>query len=256
MIFTDTHTHLYVKQFNDDRKEALERCFEAGIQRLFLPNIDVESIDAVNQLAEDYPAQCFPMMGLHPCSVKEGWQSALKTIRAQFDQRKYCAVGEIGIDLYWDKTTLSIQVEAFKQQIEWAKEMQLPIVIHARESFDEIFEVLDEVNDERLRGIFHCFTGTVEQGHRVIDYGDFFLGIGGVVTFKNAGLDKTVAELPLEKLVLETDAPYLAPKPYRGKRNESSYLLYVAEKIAEIQGKRIEEIAEVTTANSKTIFGI
>jgi TatD DNase family protein len=254
MILTDTHSHLYSDQFDADFKEVLERCEEQHIQRIFLPNIDLQSIPRMHQLQEDHPQLFFPMMGLHPCSVEENYMEVLNTMETMLREGKYCAVGEIGIDLYWDKTTLSIQQGAFRRQVGWAKELGLPIVIHARDSFDELFELLDELNDDRLTGIFHCFTGTVEQAQRVLAYGGFMLGIGGVVTFKNSGLDKVVAQLPLECLVLETDSPYLAPHPYRGKRNETSYLQLVAQKIADIHETSIEKVADITTANSKKVF--
>lgn len=256
MILTDTHTHLYLKQFDDDRDEMMQRCFDAGIERIFLPNIDSSSIDDMMAITAAYADNMFPMMGLHPCSVKENYEEELRIAKDWLTKEKFVAVGEIGIDLYWDKSTLDIQIDAFKRQIEWAKDLKLPIVIHARDSFDEIFQVLDEVNDDRLTGIFHCFTGTLDQANRVLDYGGFYLGIGGVVTFKNAGVDKVVAELPLDKLVLETDSPYLAPKPYRGKRNETSYIVHVANKVAEVQGVSLERVAEITTRNSQQVFGV
>jgi TatD DNase family protein len=256
MILTDTHSHLYSDKFSDDRDAMMQRCFDAGVQRIFLPNIDSTSIKGMLELKGKYPENIFPMMGLHPCHVKENYKEELDIAHKWLQKGGFVAVGEIGIDLYWDKTTLGIQIDAFKTQCEWAKELGLPIIIHARDSFDEIFEVLDEINDERLKGIFHCFTGTVEQGERVLNYNDFFLGIGGVVTFKKAGLDKTVAQLPLDKLVLETDSPYLAPTPYRGKRNETAYITHIAAKIAEMHDTSIERVAEITTQNSVTIFGV
>lgn len=256
MILTDTHTHLYANQFDDDRKEMIQRCFDDDIIRLFLPNIDTTSVDGMMSLVEEYPNNCFPMIGIHPCSVNENWRQELNEYIDLLDKEKFYAIGEIGIDLYWDKTTLGIQQEAFEAQIILAKEKNLPIVIHARDSFDEIFEIIDKHNDENLRGIFHCFTGTKEQAEKIINYGGFMMGIGGVVTFKNAGLDKVVKEIPLNYLVLETDSPYLAPHPYRGKRNESSYLRLIAQKIAELHDTSLEEIAAITTRNSEVIFGI
>ncbi len=256
MVLTDTHTHLYLKQFDDDRAAMLQRAFDLGIHRIFLPNIDGSSINAMLQLCEAYPRQCFPMMGLHPCSVSENYEEELALVEHWLNKHPFLAVGEIGIDLYWDKTYLNEQVDAFSRQIEWAKKMKLPIVIHARESFDEIFEVVDALNDESLTGIFHCFTGTVEQAQKIIDYEGFKLGIGGVVTFKNAGLDQVVQQIDLKHLVLETDSPYLAPTPYRGKRNETAYLIEIAEKIATLHQVSVEEVAEITTANSQQIFGI
>jgi TatD DNase family protein len=195
------------------------------------------------------------MLGLHPCDVKPNFKDELATIEREIAQRKVYAIGEIGIDLHWDKSTLSIQKEAFRIQIEWAKQQDLPIVIHCREAFDEIFEILSELKDEKLRGIFHCFSGTLEQAEKVINLG-FYLGIGGVLTYKNSGLDQVVAKIPLEHIVLETDSPYLTPVPFRGKPNESSYLIYVAQKLADIKQISIEDIAEITTQNSKLVFGI
>lgn len=256
MILTDTHSHLYADQFSEDIDQVMSRCLADGINRIFLPNIDESSIDSMLALEDSYPNTCFSMMGLHPCSVKENFEEQLATVRTWLDKKNFVAVGEIGIDLYWDKSLLSQQQEAFKCQIEWAKELGKPIIIHARDSFDEIFEIVDELNDDRLSGIFHCFTGTSEQAQKVIDYGNFWLGLGGVLTFKNSGLDKVVKDIDLKHLVLETDSPYLAPTPFRGKRNESSYLKLIAMKLAEIKGVTLEEVAEVTTANSKVIFGV
>lgn len=250
----ETHTHLYAKQFDADRDEAMQRAFDAGVTEMYLPAIDSETHQAMLDLEAAYPDRVFSMMGLHPCSVKENYEEELAIVKKYLDDRPFCAIGEIGIDLYWDKTTFEIQRKAFKQQIAWAKELNLPIIIHSRNSTEEVIEVLKEEQDERLRGIFHCFGGSVEEGKRIIDLG-FYLGIGGVVTFKNAGLDKTVADLPLDSLVLETDAPYLSPKPYRGKRNETSYLRLIAEKIAGVKGMKFAEVEAVTTRNAKNIFG-
>ncbi|MCX2474862.1 TatD family hydrolase [Pedobacter sp. MC2016-05] len=255
MIFTDTHTHLYYEQETEKQSQLMERCLENDVNRLFLPNVDVKSIAMIDDLVSKYPENCFAMAGLHPCDVKEDYQSVLDEIFESIAGRKIYAIGEIGIDLYWDKTTLTIQQDAFRKQIAWAKKLGLPIVIHCREAFDEVFEVLESERDERLRGIFHCFTGNVAQAKQAIDL-NFYLGIGGVVTYKKAGLDLVLAEIPLENLVLETDSPYLAPVPFRGKPNESSYLIYVAQKLADIYGVSVEAIADVTTENSKKIFGV
>lgn len=262
MILTDSHTHLYYTTDPEQRAELIRRCSENYVQRLFLPNVNAATIPLVYGLCDEYPGTCFPMLGLHPCDVKEmadeenlNYQEELKAIRQAMESNKFYAIGEIGIDLYWDKTTLAIQEEAFKTQIAWAKELDLPIVIHCREAFDEIFAILDQEKDEKLRGIFHCFTGTEEQAHKVIDLG-FLLGIGGVVTYKNSGLDKVVARLGLEHIVLETDSPYLTPVPYRGKPNESSYLIHIAQKVADLKHTTIEEVARITTENSKRVFGI
>lgn len=256
MILTDTHTHLYANQFDEDREEMIQRCFDDEITRLFLPNIDTTSVDGMMELVNQYPENCFPMIGIHPCSVNENWRKELEGYIELLEKTKFYAIGEIGIDLYWDKKTLGIQQAAFEAQIILAKENKIPIIIHARDSFYEIFEIVDKHNDKDLTGIFHCFTGTKEQAKKIIDYKGFMIGIGGVVTFKNAGLDKVVKEIPIEHLVLETDSPYLAPHPYRGKRNESSYLKVIANKIAEIHEISLEEVANKTTENSKAIFGI
>lgn len=233
----------------------MRRCLDNSISRLFLPNVDSASIDLVMSQVAAFPENCFAMLGLHPCDVKENWQQELDTIYKAIPQHKIYAIGEIGIDLYWDKSTLNSQIEAFKIQIHWAKELKLPIVIHCRDSFDEVFTVLEEEKDDNLRGILHCFTGNLEQAHKLIDLG-FYLGIGGVVTYKNSGLDKVVQEIDLKHIVLETDSPYLTPVPHRGKRNESSYLTYVAEKVADLHQMSVEEVAAITTANSKIVFGV
>ena len=254
-ILTDTHTHIYYHIGTDKMEEQIERCIANNIHRLFLPNVESESIPQVMATVNAYPNMCFPMLGLHPCSIKENYKEELQKIEQAIANTKIYAIGEIGIDLYWDKSTLAWQQDAFRTQINWAKSLGLPIDIHCREAFDEIFEILEEMNDEKLYGIFHCFTGTLEQAHRAINLG-FKLGIGGVVTFKKAGLDLVVKELNLQDIVLETDAPYLAPSPYRGKENESSYLIHVAQKVADLQETSIEEIAKITTQNSIDIFGI
>lgn len=255
MILTDTHTHLYSEQFKEDLDIVVKQSIDKGIARLFLPNIDSTSIDGMLELEKKYPENCFPMMGLHPCSVGENYLEELKIVENWLSKKDFCAIGEIGIDLYWDKTYLKEQQEAFRTQIKWAKEKNLPFVIHCRDAFDEIFEIMDELNDEKMKGVFHCFTGNIEQAKHIINYGGFKLGIGGVVTFKNAGLDKVVEQIELEHIVLETDSPYLAPAPYRGKRNESSYLYHIADKISDIYEVSVKEVARITTNNSKDIFG-
>jgi TatD DNase family protein len=255
MVLTDTHTHQYYETDHAKRAALMARCKSNQVERLFLPNVDADSVSKVFGLANEYPDTCYPMLGLHPCSVKEGWKEELAGIKQAISQCKIFAIGEIGIDLYWDKTTLPEQIKAFKAQIAWAKELKLPIVIHCRNAFDEVFRVLQEEQDENLRGIFHCFTGNPEQAQKVIGLG-FYLGIGGVVTYKNSGLDKVVAGIGIEHIVLETDAPYLTPVPFRGKPNESSYLVYVAEKVAELHQTGMEVVADITTANSKLIFGV
>ena len=253
MILIDTHTHLFSSQFDEDRSQVIQNAIEQGVDKMLLPNINSETVEAMHQLCKDFPQHCFPMMGLHPCDVKDDYEQELEIVKFHLDKGKYVAVGEIGIDLYWEKSTLDIQKKAFRQQLIWAKEYDLPVAIHVRESFDAIFEVIEEVNDQNLRGVFHCFTGTKKQGQKAIDMG-FMLGIGGVVTFKNSGLDKTLKNLPLEQLLLETDSPYLAPTPHRGQRNESCYIQIMAQKLAEIYEVNIEEVARTTTQNAKTLF--
>ncbi|HTN19502.1 MAG TPA: TatD family hydrolase [Pelobium sp.] len=255
MILTDTHTHIYYETDLEKQKEQLNRCLESNISRLFLPNVDSKSIPMVLGLAQNYPQNCFPMMGLHPCDVKEDYQQELSLIADAITSNKIYAIGEIGIDLYWDQSFLQQQQDAFNRQIEQAKSLDLPIVIHCREAFDEVFEILDQQKNDKLRGIFHCFTGDLQQAHRAIDLG-FYLGIGGVVTYKKAGLDKVVEQLDLSHLVLETDAPYLAPSPHRGKPNESSYLIHIAQKVADLKQCSLAEVAEITTLNSHKVFGI
>lgn len=255
MILTDTHTHLYYETDPEKLSDLMQRSLDNKVFRLFLPNVDSESIPLVFGLSELYPDHCFPMLGLHPCDVKANYKEELDSISKEIAQRKIYAIGEIGIDLHWDKSTLSIQQEAFRIQINWAKNLGLPIVIHCREAFDEIFEILNELKDDKLRGIFHCFSGTIEQANKVIGLG-FYLGIGGVLTYKNSGLDKVVQDVSLEHLVLETDSPYLTPVPFRGKPNESSYLVYIAQKLADLKQVSLEQIAEVTTRNSRMVFGV
>lgn len=255
MTLTDTHTHLYYETDESKRAALVERCRENNISRLFLPNVDAASVSMVFSLLNSYPDMCYPMLGLHPCSIKANWDEELNTISQSVHQHKIVAIGEIGIDLYWDKTLLTEQVQAFKKQIQWAKELNLPIVIHCRDAFNEVFEVLEQENDENLFGIFHCFTGTLEQANKVIGLG-FYLGIGGVVTYKNAGLDKIIPQIGLNHIVLETDSPYLTPVPYRGKPNESSYLIYVAKKVAELHQTDLETVAHITTENSVKVFGV
>ena len=250
----DTHTHLYAEEFDEDRKGAIQRAIEKGVTEFYLPAIDSESHEKMLQLETEYPNRIFSMMGLHPCYVKpESWEKELEIVKNYLDQRSFPAIGEIGIDLYWDKTTLDIQVKAFEQQIDWAIEKDLPIVIHTRESFNETFEVLERKKHPKLRGIFHCFSGNLEQAKHAIDL-NFILGIGGVVTFKNGKIDQFLNEIPLDKIVLETDSPYLAPVPYRGKRNESSYLDLVAGKLVDIYKVDFSEIDRITTENALNLF--
>jgi len=255
MIITDTHTHLYSEQYDDDRNEMVQRAINAGVSRFFVPAIDSSYYQKMLTLEKAFPNHTFLMMGVHPTHIKENFEEELAFVKNQLDIRKFYAVGEIGIDLYWDKTFLKQQQLAFKTQIKWAKEKNLPIVIHCRDAFDEIFEILEDEKDENLYGIFHCFTGTLEQAKKAISY-NMKLGIGGVVTFKNGKIDQFLNQILLKHIVLETDAPYLAPTPFRGKRNESSYITKVVAKLADIYNLTPQEIAETTTQNSKNIFGI
>ncbi|WP_296637683.1 TatD family hydrolase [Polaribacter sp.] len=254
-MITDTHTHLYSEQFNEDRKAMIQRAKDAGVSRFFIPAIDSSYTESMFSLEEENPNDVFLMMGLHPTSVKENYLEELAHVKEWIDQRDFYAIGEIGIDLYWDKSFLQQQQEAFRTQIKWAKEKNLPIVIHCRDAFDEIFKVLESEKGNDLRGVFHCFTGTLEQAKQAISY-NMKLGIGGVATFKNGKIDKFLHEIDLNHIVLETDAPYLAPKPFRGKRNESAYITNVIDKLVDIYNISYEEIAKVTTENSKEVFGI
>jgi TatD DNase family protein len=262
MILTDTHTHLYADEFAGDGDDLIRDAIGKGVERFFLPNIDSTSVNVLLALEKKFPENCFAMMGLHPCSVKENWRDEMNHVELLLAERKFAAIGEIGIDLYWDKTFVKEQEEVFRRQLLLSLKYDLPVIIHSRESFEEIYAILlDENkaavsrNDKPLRGIFHCFTGDADQAQRAIQLG-FFLGVGGVVTFKNSGLDKTLESISLKHLVLETDAPYLAPVPFRGKRNEPAYIIKVAGKLASIKNCTVEEVANITTQNSKTIFGI
>ena len=254
-MFTDTHTHLYSNAFDGEREQVIQNAIDAGVERFFIPAIDSETTQAMYALENSFPENIFLMMGLHPTSVKENYLEELAHIEGEFKNRKFVAVGEIGIDLYWDKSTLKIQQEAFKHQIKLAKKYQLPIVIHCRDAFDAVFEVLESEKDENLFGIFHCFTGDYQQAQKALSY-NMKLGIGGVVTFKNGKIDTFLNQIPMENIVLETDSPYLAPAPFRGKRNESAYLKLVAKKVSEIYNVSEEEVARITTQNSKEVFGV
>lgn len=256
MMLIDTHTHLFSESFNEDRTEVVERAIKAGVSLMLLPNIDIESIELMYRLVDQFPENCLPMIGLHPGSVGSNWKNDLDAIEKHISRPENVAIGEIGMDLYWDKTYIEEQKEAFRVQIGWAKKTSLPIVIHAREAFDEIFSILDELNDEHLTGVFHCFTGTVEQAQKIAEYGGFKLGIGGVVTYKKAELDLVLEKLSPNDLILETDSPYLPPVPLRGKRNESSYLLHIAEKVADIYGIKLSQLAEITTENAMNLFNL
>ncbi len=260
-MLIDTHAHLYAKQFDQDREEMIQRAIDNGVTKLFLPNIDINSIEGMFHLADIYPDVCYPMMGLHPCSVKADYLEVLEVLEAHLragnpeadEEGQFCAVGEIGLDYHWDTTFKKQQKDALRIQINWAKELNLPIVLHCRKSFKETLKIVKEMQDGNLKGIFHCFGGSVEEAQQVIDVG-FLMGIGGVLTFKKSGLDKTLAEVPLEHLVLETDAPYLAPSPYRGKRNESAYIANIADKLAEVKNCSVEKIAAITSKNALALF--
>lgn len=255
MILIDTHTHLFLPDFKEDLSRVVSDAVDRGVVKMLLPNVDGSTMDSMLSLADEFPANCLPMIGLHPTSVNEFFEQKLNLVKEKLVTRKFWGIGETGIDLYWDDTNLNQQVEAFKLQISLAKEFHLPLVIHARRSFHEIFKVLDQENDDSLHGVFHAFTGNAIQAGKIIDYG-FKIGIGGIVTFKNAGLDRIVKDIALEHIVLETDAPYLAPVPKRGKRNEPAYLIYTAERMAEIYGQPIGVIADITTRNAAALFNI
>ncbi|OFM85349.1 TatD family hydrolase [Weeksella sp. HMSC059D05] len=253
-MLIDTHTHLYSEQFDEDRNEMIQRALAVGVEQFYMPAIDSSYTEAMLQLERQYPENIHAMIGLHPTSVSaENVEEELTHVKHWLTKRTFKAVGEIGIDLYWEKENLVIQQKAFKEQIQLAKQYHLPIVIHCREAFEEVFDVLEDEKEDTLFGVFHCFTGTIEDAKRALDY-NMHLGIGGVVTFKNGKIDQFLHEIPLEKIVLETDSPYLAPTPYRGKRNESSYLTRVVEKLVDIYRKTPAEIAEQTTANALSIF--
>ena len=255
MVLTDTHTHLYSEAFDEDRSLMMQRAFDNNITRMFVPAIDSSYTEAMFRLEEMYPENVFLMTGLHPTHVKEDYVKELLHVKELLSKRSFVAIGEIGIDLYWDKAFLEQQKEAFRVQIQLAKQYNLPIVIHCRDAFDEVFEVLEAEKGNDLFGIFHCFTGNLEQARKAISY-NMKLGIGGVVTFKNGKIDKFLNKIDLNSIVIETDAPYLSPTPYRGKRNETSYITNVVSKLAEIYEVSELEIASITTENSKAVFGV
>jgi len=255
-VYIDTHTHIYLQDFDEDRKRIITECVDKGVYKLLLPNIDKSSIADIIKICEIYKDICYPMVGLHPCYVKDSYEFDLDYLKPIIKSIKPIAIGEIGIDLYWDKSNLKIQKKAFIAQINWAKEFKLPIVIHARDSYNEIFEVLDEVNDENLKGVFHCFSSSLKDADRILNYGGFKLGIGGVVTFKNSGLDKVIKNIDIKNIVLETDSPYLTPTPFRGTRNKSSYIPIIANKLSDIYEISSEEIGNITSKNAREIFNI
>lgn len=255
MIFADTHTHLYLEEFDADRSQVIENALAAGVTKLFLPNIDSSSVRPMLALCDEFPQHCFPMIGLHPTSVKENYMDELAAVECWLSDRKFAGIGECGIDLYWDKTFATEQEFVFRHHIDLARAHNLPLIVHIRESFNEVIRILKDVNKSDLRGIFHCFSGSVEQAKQAIGLG-FSLGLGGVITFKNNKMQETLKQIELRHLVLETDAPFLSPMPYRGKRNEPAYIPLIAQKIAEIKGISLREVSEATTTNALKMFEI
>jgi len=254
-MLIDTHTHLYLEQFDEDRAAMMQRAIDKGVERMLLPGIDSNHIASMLELEKSFPNNCFAMMGLHPCSVKEDYENELKIVEQNLQNRKFIAVGEIGLDYYWDKTFIKEQKYAFNLQMEWAKKYKIPISIHCRESMDDAIELVEGAKTENLNGVFHCFGGTLDQANKIIDLG-FYLGIGGVLTYKKSGLDEVLKHIDLQHIVLETDAPYLSPVPYRGKRNESAYISDIAQKLAEIKGVNINEVARITSENAVKVFNL
>lgn len=250
----DTHSHIYTKEFDLDRDEAIQRAKDVGVTRIILPNVDSESLPRMLAAEAKYPDYCFPAIGLHPTSVKSDYKTELDIIKSELIRREYIAIGEIGLDLYWDKSFLAQQIIVFEQQLDWSLQYELPVIIHIRDAFDETMEVLQKYKGKGLRGVFHSFTGNSEQAKQIMEFGGFYIGINGIVTFKNSGLAQTVATIPLECILLETDSPYLTPSPFRGKRNESSYLKYVCEKLGTIYSVSKEEIEQITNINSNGLF--
>ncbi len=255
MQLIDTHTHLYLEEFDSDRNESILRAIEQGVELMLLPNVDSTTIDGMIAINNSFPCNCLMMIGIHPCSVKQNYEEELQIVEKYLQSHQFVAVGEIGIDLYWDKTFIKEQVYAFRRQIDLALEHELPIVIHSRNSMDEVFEILQEYKNQSLKGVFHCFSGSTLQATTAVELG-FLLGIGGVVSYKNSGLDKVVSNIDLSHLVLETDSPYLSPIPFRGKRNESAYINHIAQKVAEIKQISFEQVAKITTENAKRLFNL
>ena len=257
MKFIDTHTHLFASEFKDDIDIVVKNAINSGVSKMLLPNIDSSTTNSMIQLCNKYPKHCFPMVGLHPCSVKkDNIEKEILHVEEMLNKNKFIAVGEIGLDLYWDKSSLSYQKVAFESQIKLAKKYQLPIVIHVRDSFNEAIEIVEKLNNENLSGVFHCFTGNIQEAERIINLQNFYLGIGGVVTFKNGGINKIINQISLDNIILETDSPYLTPTPFRGKRNESKYLVNIAQKMSEIYEIDINEIANKTSSNAINLFKI
>ena len=253
MNLTDTHSHLYLDDFKEDSPEVIQRAMDEGVGKFYLPNIDLSVIPDMLALESAYPGQCMAMMGLHPCSVKANYTEELAVMREWLDKRKFAAIGEVGLDFFWDMSFEKEQYDAFHIQADWALQFGMPLVIHSRKSMDECISLVQGHQDGSLTGIFHCFSGSVEQAEKIIELG-FYLGIGGVVTYKNGGLEPVIKKFGLDRVVLETDAPYLTPVPFRGKRNEPAYLKYVVEKLAIISGRNVEEVAEITTRNAEKVF--
>lgn len=254
-MLIDTHSHIYSEDYSEDLGQVIERAFQCNVRKIVLPNIDSSSLKSMLDLSTAYPQVCFPLIGLHPTSVNEDYQDELQLIDFWLTKRKFYGIGEIGIDLYWEKTFLNEQIIVFRHQLQLAKKYDLPVVIHVRDSFEQTFETLLPELDGKLTGVFHSFSGTSEQAKQVIDIG-FKIGVNGIVTFKNSGLDSIIQKISPEHLLIETDSPYLTPVPFRGKRNESSYLIYVARKIAELHNTTVDEIARITTENAEKLFGI
>lgn len=252
-FWIDSHAHIYLKEFDHDRNEVLNRCTENNVQKIYMPNIDHASIDSMLEVEAKNPGQCIAMMGLHPCSVKKDFEKELYLIESWLSKRTFAAVGEIGTDLYWDKTYWEQQKEAFNIQVKWAKQYDLPIVIHCRDSIDQTIDLVEALHDNKLKGVFHCFTGTIEQAEQITSLG-FYLGLGGVSTFKNGGMDKVIPELDASTILLETDSPYLSPVPYRGKRNEPGYIPIIAERVADLKKTTPEELQLATTSNAQNLF--
>lgn len=250
----DSHSHIYAEEFDEDRAEVIERAKSCGVSKLILPNVDAASLQRMLNTEADFPDYCYAAIGLHPTSVNENFISELELVKSELERRSYVAIGEIGIDLYWDKSFLNEQITVFRRQLEWALEYKLPVIIHVRDSFNETMKVLGEFAGKGLTGVFHSFTGTIDDAAQIIDFGGFYMGINGILTFKNSGLSGVIEHIGIDYLLLETDAPYLTPAPYRGKRNESAYLGLVSKKMAEIFGKSEKEIDEITTRNVKNLF--
>lgn len=250
----DTHSHIYSEEFDTDRAEVIQRAKDIGVQHIILPNVDSESLPRMLQLEAEYPDFCYACIGLHPTSVNAEYKNELKLVESELDRRKYLAIGEIGIDLYWDKSFLNEQVIVFQQQLEWALKYNLPVIIHVRNSFVETMEAMKPFLDKGLKGVFHSFTGTNHEAQEIINMGGFLLGINGIVTFKNSGLDKTLTNIDIQNIILETDSPYLTPVPFRGKRNESAYINIIAECVSGIYNLNKTEVIETTTRNAKILF--